>query len=76
MNTVSKAEKELYFWQMSSDRSNFSVMLFNLIAKSDTNNIEKLRKSFPDEVEVMLKYQTVEGYWEELENKIKGNKCS
>ena len=68
---LSKAEKELYYFQMAGGTS-FSVILYKLIAKADWNNIEKLRLAFPEEVAVWERYQNEDGYWEDLCERMKG----
>ena len=38
-------------------QTNFGTMLLHLILKADDNNLEKLRKGFPDAVELVEHYQ-------------------
>jgi len=64
-----KAEQDLYFWYNANDRTNFTNILFTLISKADKVNTEKLRASYPYEVQVMKDFQYVDGYWDEIEKK-------
>jgi hypothetical protein len=48
----------------------FNLALLNAIARADSNNIEKLRLGFPDEVGAYEAYTQQDGWWEELQKKI------
>lgn len=40
--------QELFFWQYSNGGSNFSALLYDLIAKADSSNREKILRGFPE----------------------------
>lgn len=68
---LTKAEEELYYWQIGRAGS-FSMGLFELIAKADGYNRRKLAQGFPDEVEAFNSYQNIPGYWEKIQEEMKG----
>jgi len=70
---LTQAEKELYYWQMAGG-TNFSALLYKLIAKADGINRNKLRVSYPEEVRCMERFQNEVGYWEYIEREMK-NDC-
>lgn len=43
-----KAVRELYWWCRDQERSNFSCLLYSLIAKADSANLARLQKGFPE----------------------------
>lgn len=49
----------LYLWQCGG-ATNFTAMLFDLIAKADTNNKAKLGRAFPVEVAAYLEWHNSE----------------
>lgn len=56
MNTqLKKAALSLYHWQCSGS-NNFTSQLFDLIAKADFRNREKIRNAFPMEVFVYCEW--------------------
>lgn len=70
---LEKAEQELYYWYTGS-KSNFTGILYTLIAKADSINKEKLRKSYPKEVQVMSDFQNLPNYWDEVQERIQNKK--
>jgi len=52
-----RAKFEFYIWQ-TANGTNFHCQLYALIAKSDLNNKERLRKGFPCEVLVFEEWQS------------------
>jgi len=70
LKNVSEAEYELYYWQFS-DGDNFSTRLFQAISKADTSNLNKLAKGFPEEVAVYRRYANDDGYWDDVQKRIK-----
>jgi hypothetical protein len=55
--TYDQCVRELYCWQRIDDADNFHAVLYNLIAKSDPENRERLRAGFPDEVKAFEDWQ-------------------
>jgi len=49
-NSYNKTVKELKHYLDTPNATNFSAKLFQLIAKADFENLEKIRLGFPDEV--------------------------
>jgi hypothetical protein len=47
---LNNAVRELYYWQYDYDPSRFSCKLFDLIAKADPMNRERIRRGFPAHV--------------------------
>jgi hypothetical protein len=47
--------------------------LFKAILSADFGNQYKLSFGFPDEVEVVKRYQNEGGYWEQLQSKFNNN---
>lgn len=45
----------------------FYNALFEAIFKADTQNLERLSRSFPSEVDAYKSYKHVPGFWEDLE---------
>jgi len=70
---ITKAEQELYFSMTDPHADWFSAQLIRLIMKADYINKEKLRKSFPELVEVVERYSTEPGYWEDLVLRMNGS---
>lgn len=54
-NERERALMALYGWRKFDDDC-FSTMLFDLIAKADSNNLAKLRRGFPDEVGAFMEW--------------------
>lgn len=68
---MSSAEKELYYWYVDGNATNFSAILYDLISKADNNNLQKLSLLYPEEVEAMKNFSYTEGYWEDLQNRMR-----
>jgi hypothetical protein len=66
---MKKAESEFMFF-MKGMAGSFTSNLFKTIMSADISNQMKLSLAFPDEVEVVKKYQTEDGYWQELQKKL------
>jgi len=67
---VTKAEEEL-FYVVKGVGGSFQTALFELICKADRPNQERLRLAFPSFVDVVIRYQTERGYWEDLQKELK-----
>lgn len=61
---IIKAQQELRYWLNSYPKGDwFSAKLFDLIAKADVYNLEKIRKGFPEKVAAWEKYQREGEFW-------------
>jgi hypothetical protein len=58
----------VYFIRGTS--GSFRANLFQTIFSADIENMKKLSLGFPNEVEVVFRYQNENGYWQELEKKL------
>lgn len=65
MTQTSQAEREFYYFQYGS-AGGFMTALFTAMMKADLGNLHKLKQGFPEEVDVVYKYQNEPGYWEDL----------
>jgi len=67
---MEKAELEFVYF-MKGTSGSFMTNLFKTIMSADLENMRKLSLGFPNEVEVVHRYQNEEGYWQKLQEKIK-----
>ena len=63
---MEKAELEFVYF-MKGTSGSFMTNLFKTIMSADLENMRKLSLGFPNEVEVVHRYQNEEGYWQKLE---------
>jgi hypothetical protein len=66
---MEQAELEFVFFMRGTSGS-FMTNLFKTIMSADMGNQIKLSLGFPDEVEVVRRYQLEEGYWQNLQKKL------
>jgi len=66
---MEKAELEFVYF-MKGTSGSFMTNLFKTIMSADIQNQMKLSLGFPNEVEVVRRYQNEEGYWQELQKKL------
>jgi hypothetical protein len=66
---MEQAELEFVFFMRGTSGS-FMTNLFKTIMSADIGNQVKLSLGFPNEVEVVRRYQNEDGYWQELQKKI------
>jgi hypothetical protein len=66
---MEQAELEFVFFMRGTSGS-FMTNLFKTIMSADMGNQMKLSLGFPNEVEVVRRYQLEEGYWQNLQKKI------
>ncbi len=66
---MEKAELEFMFF-MKGTSGSFMTNLFKTIMSADMGNQVKLSLGFPNEVEVVRRYQNEDGYWQELQKKL------
>jgi hypothetical protein len=64
-----KAELEFMFF-MKGTSGSFMTNLFKTIMSADMSNQSKLSMGFPNEVDVVHRYQNEEGYWQNLQKKL------
>ena len=65
---MEQAELEFVFFMRGTSGS-FMTNLFKTIMNADIGNQVKLSLGFPNEVEVVRRYQNEDGYWQELQKK-------
>ena len=66
---MEQAELEFVFF-MKGTSGSFMTNLFKTIMSADMGNQIKLSLGFPNEVEVVRRYQLEEGYWQNLQKKL------
>ena len=66
---MEQAELEFVFFMRGTSGS-FMTNLFKTIMSADLENIRKLSLGFPNEVDVVHRYQNEDGYWQKLEKKL------
>ena len=66
---MEQAELEFVFF-MKGTSGSFMTNLFKTIMSADMGNQIKLSLGFPNEVEVVRRYQLEDGYWQELLKKL------
>jgi rhamnogalacturonyl hydrolase YesR len=66
---VSKGEDFVYKWQYRS-LGGFEAKLADLIAHADTGNQKRMVKAFPEEAQAIINYQSKEGYWDKVQDKV------
>ena len=67
---MEQTELEFMFF-MKGTSGSFMTNLFKTIMSADLDNMRKLSLGFPNEVEVVHRYQNEEGYWQKLQEKIR-----
>ena len=66
---MEKVEIEFVYFMRGTSGS-FISNLFKTIISADLENMRKLSLGFPNEVDVVHRYQNEEGYWQKLEKKL------
>jgi hypothetical protein len=66
---MEQTELEFMFF-MKGTSGSFMTNLFKTIMSADMGNQVKLSLGFPNEVEVVRRYQNEDGYWQELQKKL------
>jgi len=66
---MEKVEIEFVYFMRGTSGS-FISNLFKTIMSADLENMRKLSLGFPNEVDVVHRYQNEEGYWQKLEKKL------
>ena len=65
MQNVTNAEREFMFYKIGTAGS-FHTALIETIFRADTRNRARLALGFPEDVEVVTRFQNESGYWEDL----------
>jgi len=73
MTTITKAEQFVYDWQYRKLGDSFLGKLADLIAKSDNMNRTELLKAFPEYVQAITDFQSKDGWWDEVDERIQEN---
>lgn len=68
-NKMEQTELEFMFF-MKGTSGSFMTNLFKTIMSADMENQFKLSLGFPNEVEVVRRYQLEDGYWQKLQEKL------
>lgn len=71
--TITKAEQFVYDWQYRKLGDSFEGKLADLIAKSDNMHRTALAKAYPEYVEAINDFQSTDGWWDEISEKIEAN---
>ena len=66
---MEKAELEFVYFMRGTSGS-FKSNLFQTIFSADMENKLKLSLGFPNEVEIVRRYQNEDGYWQELQKRL------
>jgi len=66
---MEQVELEFMFF-MKGTSGSFMTNLFKTIMSADLENMRKLSLGFPNEVDVVHRYQNEEGYWQNLQKKL------
>ena len=54
--TLAEAVQELWYWQYGNEPTNFTTLLYKLIAKADMGNKARLAAAFPMEFEAFQEW--------------------
>jgi hypothetical protein len=66
---MEQTELEFMFF-MKGTSGSFMTNLFKTIMSADLENMRKLSLGFPNEVEVVHRYQNENGYWQTLQKRL------
>jgi len=69
INKMEESELEFMFF-MKGTSGSFMTNLFKTIISADITNQKKLSLGFPNEVEVVHRYQNEDGYWQKLQKRL------
>ena len=68
---LNPAERFIWDW-MNIRLGGFKMALLSAIREADIQNLENLRKGFPDEVEGWVSYKRIKDWWPGVQLKAKG----
>jgi len=63
-----EAVRELYFYITDNSASNYSKCLYWLIFKADSENLERIRLGYPDQVKAWENWQNSKDQWDFFKN--------
>jgi len=66
---LNKSEQFVVDWQYRR-LGGFMSKLADCIAHADTSNQKRLVKAFPDEAQGIINFQSKEGYWDSIQDKL------
>ena len=69
---VTRWERELFFYTRGT-AGGFYTKLVDAFMHADGGNTARLLMAFPEELIPVHKYRNEEGYWEDLQERIKGS---
>jgi len=67
--SLDRGTQRLIEWQYHCC-GDFTRELFQIIARADPVNLERLRRGFPLEVEAFVNYSRVAGWWQAIEREL------
>jgi 2-oxo-4-hydroxy-4-carboxy--5-ureidoimidazoline (OHCU) decarboxylase len=73
MKTLTKGEQFVYEWQYRM-LGGFKAKLADCISHADRQNQAKMLKAFPEEAQGIINFQSLEGYWDSIQDKVEGIK--
>ena len=68
-NKLNKGVQNLIEWQYQRS-GDFTTSLFETICRADDNNLDRLRREFPEEVKAYENFANVNGWWRDLCKKV------
>jgi hypothetical protein len=68
ISALNTGERFVFEWQYGM-QGDFKAALVVAILKADTMNKARLARAFPDEVQAVVAYQTIDGWWQAVEEK-------
>lgn len=67
MREITQSESQLLMWQFQPGMmGSWQRKLWDLMAISDSGNLNSLEKAFPHEVGTYRRFSTEHGYWKEV----------
>lgn len=69
VSDLTTGERFIVDWQYGR-QGGFNTALAKAIMLADADNLEKLRKAYPEEVEAYEKYAHQRGWWEALSKRV------
>jgi hypothetical protein len=67
-DSLTKSERFIVKWQYGI-LGDFHAALIEAIKRADTDNLEKLRQGFPEEVGGYINYTQISGWWQKVQKK-------
>jgi len=66
---ITPGERFIYEWQYGQ-LSHFKEALVELLMRADADNLEKMKKAFPDETEAFINYRNIPDWWPSVTEKL------